>query len=163
MANPPNETELKALARIATETDVDKLRQTARNAQKNKFPDVERAAIRRLAEVSPKERPGTVQHECWKMIHTVEELRRIAGRKVARMNRMRRKIEKDGEIAALAYCASKRTEGFDEVLAYGMPELTAEAIVLRFPTIFDEIAKASARKRLQDAGVSVSEDGEIRF
>jgi hypothetical protein len=156
-----DDAEKRALARIALETDVPKLRQTAANAR-GKSPDVERAAVRRLAEVSPKEAPGTVEHACWTMIYTVEELRRLAGRKVVRMNRMRRKIQDDGEAAALAYCASKRTDGFEEVLAYGAPELTAEAIVLRFPATFDERVRAIARSRLVDAGVNVDENGLIQ-
>lgn len=144
--------EARALDRIADETDSDALLNYARNAR-GKSPTVEQAALRRLAHVSAKHAPGTVEHACWAMVHTVEATRRLSGRKVFRMNRMRPKIERDGEIAALEYCAINETDGFREILDYGMPELTAEAIVLRFPDQFSEAAKAAARSRLNQAGI----------
>ena len=102
---------------------------------------------------------GTPQHDCWVMINTVEELRREeirrgAGRKVWRMNHLRPKIDREGEVAALEYCALKETEGFREVLGYGLPELTAEAIVLRHPETFGERVRQVARDRLTREGVT---------
>lgn len=162
MGDPLSEAEKRALALIAVATDVADLCQMAANAH-GKSSEVERAALRRLAAISPQAAVGTVEHACWTMVHAVEELRRLAGRKAVRMNRMRRKIQDDGEVAALAYCASKRTDGFEEVLAYGAPELTAEAIVLRFPDIFDERVRSIARSRLVDAGVTLDENGDVRL
>lgn len=154
------EAEKKALFRIETETDPDALLQMARNAR-GKSPTVEKAALRRLADVSAKHTPGTVEHACWQMVHAVEALRRLNGRKVARMHRMRPKIEKDGEIGALEYCALKKTDGFDEVMDYGTPELTAEAIILRHPRHFSPTALAAARTRLEQRGVQVDQEGNI--
>jgi len=77
------------------------------------------------------------------------------------MHRMRPKIDKDGEIGALEYCALNETEGFTEVISYGLPELTAEAIVLRFPQAFSLAAREAGRKRLEDAGVCVDASGNI--
>jgi hypothetical protein len=152
------EPEKKALSYIAMETDPEALLQMARNAR-GKSPTVEKAALRRLTEVSAKHTPGTVEHACWQMVHAVEALRRLNGRKVARMHRMRPKIEKDGEIGALEYCALKKTDGFDEVMNYGTPELTAEAIVLRHPGHFSPAALAAARTRLEQRGVQVDHAG----
>jgi hypothetical protein len=146
--------EFKALDRIALMTDPKDLRQTLNNAR-GKSSVVERAAFLRLAAVSAKHAPGSVQHECWMMVHAVEELRRLAGRKVPRMNRMRPKIAKDGEVAALEYCALHETDGFAEILQYGAPELTAEAIVLKFPDHFSAAAIGAARARLKGAGVEL--------
>lgn len=153
--------EARALARIAEETNADTLLAYAGNAQ-GKSPVVERAALRRLAQVSAKYDVGTVENACWAMVHTVEATRRLKGRKVARMNRMRPKIEKDGEISALEYCALNETEGFAEVMAYGMPELTAEAIVLRYASQFSAAARTAARRRLTEVGVDIDEQGQIR-
>lgn len=152
--------EERALARIAMELDPASLLAYARNAQE-KSPAVARAAVRRLAAISAKHTPGTVENACWAMVHTVEATRRLNGAKVARMNRMRPKIDKDGEVAALEYCALRETDGFAEIMAYGMPELTAEAIVLRYPDDFSEAAKAAARSRLRQAGVEVNAEGNI--
>ena len=148
-------TEQKALASIATATDPAALRQLIRNAR-GKSAAIERAAFRRLVAISAKDAPGTLEHDCWSMIHAVEELRRASGRPVSRMNRMRPKIEREGEVAALEYCALNETEGFREVLDYGAPELTAEAIVLRHEARFSPEARAAARRRLESAGVDVA-------
>ena len=154
------ELEKKALAHIAAETDPRSLLQMAMNAR-GRSRLVEQAALRRLAEVSARHEPGTVEHACWQMIHAVESLRRLNGRRVPRMNRMRRKVEKDGEIAALEYCALRKTEGFDEVIGYGTPELTAEAMVLRFPDRFSPEALSAAQSRLEEAGLRVGDGGNI--
>jgi hypothetical protein len=154
------EAEVQALARIASIIDPDALRQMAINAR-GKSEVVEKAALRRLAAVSAKHATGTAEHEYWAMVHAVEELRRLNGRKVSRMNRLRPKIEKEGEIAALEYCALNETDGFAEVLAYGTPELTAEAIVLRHSERFSQSALAAARSRLELAGVKVGAEGNI--
>lgn len=154
------EQEVKALARIAAATDPAVIEQIVRNAR-GKSPIVEQAALRRLADVSAMHDPGTVEHACWKMVHTVEALRRLKGQRVWRMHRMRPKIDKDGEIGALEYCALNETEGFTEVISYGLPELTAEAIVLRFPQAFSLAAREAGRKRLEAAGVRVDASGNI--
>lgn len=91
------------------------------------------------------------------MVHTVEEIRRDGGRKVWRMQRMRPKIEREGERAALEYCATHPTNGFQEVIDYGLPEFTAEAILLSFPEAFtSEESRALARAHLVSAGIDPS-------
>lgn len=82
------------------------------------------------------------------MVHTVEALRRLKARKVWRKPRMRPKIERDGEVGPREYSALNRTDGFDEVLAYGLPELAAEAIVLRHTGVL----RGGQGRRLHTAG-----------
>ena len=144
--------EEKALAQVRKIDDPVTLRKMVTNAR-GKSEVVEKAAFQKLVSISTGHPEGTVQHDCWAMLHAIEELRRLAGRKVWRMNRMRPKIERDGEIGALEYCALNKTDGFDEVVAYGLPELTAEAIVLRHATHFSAAAIAAARDRLKRAGL----------
>ena len=145
----------KALAAIEKETDVDKLLQWVKNAR-GKSQAVEAAAFNRLIKLSPSYEPGTVEYACWQMVHAVETLRKINGYKIYRMNRLRPKIEKDGEIAALAYCVVHKTLGFDEVMNYGRPELTAEWIVLQHPQHFDAVILSAANERLQSRSVEIS-------
>lgn len=151
--------ERRALDHIASEDNVENLRQVWENAR-GKSKLVEKAAFRRLIHLSASHHPGTSEHDCWLMVHTIEQLRRGSGR-TWRMNRMRPKIEREGEVAALEYCALHETDGFSEVLDYGLPEMTAEAIVLRHQARFTSKAVTAAGDRLAKVGISVGEDGEL--
>lgn len=140
--------EREAIERLAHQRSIDEIRRVMKNAQ-DKSPAVHRAACRRLVEVSAEDATDPVAQACWEMVHTVEGVRRETGRPVWRMNRLRPKIQREGEQAALEYCARNRTDGFDEVLEYGLAEFTAEAIVLRFRDHFtDRDLREIARKRL---------------
>lgn len=82
----------------------DRSRSAARNGEERfrSIPVVEQAALRRLAEVSAGRTLGTVEHACSQTVDAVEVLRRLNGRRVWRMRRMRRmrpKIARDGEVA----------------------------------------------------------------
>lgn len=133
-------------------TSVDGLRRLRENA-KGKSEAVRQAALERLIDVSASAYDDPVARDCWRMIFTVEEIRRDQGRKVWRMNKLRPKIERNGERAALEYCALNKTDGFKEVLDYGLAHFTAEAIVLRHPTSFDENVRSKALKRLASVGI----------
>jgi len=145
--------ERNALTRIATSTSADDLKKIMKNA-KAVSQLVYHAAFRRLIDISTEHKNDPVARACWKMVHTVEQIRRENGRSVYRMNRLRPKIERDGERAALDYCANNRTDGFQEILDYKMPEYTAEAIVLGYLEEFSEATKTAARKRLADEGIN---------
>lgn len=145
--------ERAALDRISASTSEADLKAYLKNA-KGKSAVVHRAAFDRLVAVSVGEHTDPVAKACWTMIYTVEQIRRELGRPVARMNRLRPKVEREGERAALAYCALNETDGFREILDYGLPQYTAEAIVLGYPEVFpDETLRATARQRLSSSGV----------
>lgn len=148
--------EQNALRIVETLKSADDLR-TMFHRARGKHEEVATAAFRRLVALSAGHPPGTVEHACWEMVHTIEELRRAMGRKVWRMNHMRPKIDRDGEVAALEYCVLRETPGFREIIEYGLPELTAEAIVLRYKGSFSDRAVTAARERLQSVGALVAE------
>jgi hypothetical protein len=154
-----SQAEAKAIEQIALQKDSKLLRRQADNAR-GKSELVAKAAMSRLVAVVATHKPGTVEYECWAMINTIEELRRLEGHP-AKMGKIRPKISKLGEIAALEYVVQQETDGFAEIIAYGMPELTAEAIVLRFPQHFTVQAQSASRTRLREAGFEVSEAGEV--
>lgn len=119
-----------------------------------KSPAIEKAAFQRLIALSTDLPRGTLEYDCWAMVHTIEELRRAQGR-TWRMNRLRPTIADKGEAQALVNCVTRETDGFQEILDFGMPELTAEAIVLRHPDRFEEQVRAIAQTRLASAGVAL--------
>jgi len=143
----------RTLAKIETMLSADDLRTLMRNA-KGKSDRVYQRALERLVQVSASDHDDPVACACWQMVYAIEEIRRGAGRKVWRMNRLRPKIEREGERAALEYCAINQTDGFQEVLDYGLPQYTEEAIVLGFPTAFPAGAtRTAASVRLKTAGI----------
>jgi len=147
--------EAAALKQIAKSTSVDDMRRTRENA-KGKSELVRQAALERLIDIAALDYEDPVARDCWRMVFTIEELRRDSGRKVWRMNKLRPKIDRDGERAALEYCALNKTDGFQEVLDYGLPHFLAEAIVQRHPNAFSDEVRAKAARRLSEAGVALS-------
>lgn len=139
----------RALAQVERITDAKLLRRMVANAR-GQSDAVANAALRRLVSLSTAHEAGTVEYDCWSMIHTIEELRRLEGRSW-RMNHLRKKITKDGEIEALRYCAARKTDGFEEVLSLGLPDMTAEAIVQRHPNVFGVDIREAAHTRLAAA------------
>lgn len=145
--------ERRALDIIALAVDPDDMRVMAKNAQ-GKSSLVVRAALHRIIELESKGAAGSVESDCWSMILAVEEIRRHTRGRKSPMNRLRPKIAKDGEIAALEYLALHESDGFHEVLEYGMPQLAAEAIVIRHGTpTFSSRAVEKARERLKSVGL----------
>ncbi|WCT74867.1 hypothetical protein PQ455_06510 [Sphingomonas naphthae] len=144
--------ELNALSIIAACNDADKVRRMMLNAS-GKSIVVEQAAFNRIIEIEARSTVPGVEQACWSMIHAVEEIRRQRTGKRKPMNRLRPKIERDGVVASLEYLALNRSEGFQEVLDYKRPDLTAEAIVLAHAQHFSDKALTAAADRLIEAGI----------
>jgi hypothetical protein len=150
--------EKKIIAYIATCEDAGKLRILIKNARNKGASSVAVAAFRKLISLVPSEQPGTVEHDFWQTIHALEyELSSERGR-TTRLSRTRQKVKRDGVVTTLKELAlSKDTKrGFQMLLDRGMPELTAEAIVLRHTTLFEAAVVDAARQRLLRAGMDVN-------
>lgn len=146
--------EVNALAQIARSTSIEGLRTIRANAR-GKSEAVWKAALERQIDLAASAYDDPVARDCWRMVLSVEELRREGGRRVWRMNKLRPKIDRDGERAALEYCALNKTDGFQEILDYGLPHYLAEAIVLRHPSAFTVEVRDKAAQRLTKAGVDL--------
>lgn len=149
--------ERAALNAITNMTEPSRLRELIKNARQKKSHTVERAAFLRLCEVQPEANPGTVEFDVWKSIHALEEMLRDERGKTILLSRTRQKISKDGEAKTASDLTMKRgaSQGFDDLINRGHPELTFEAVVLRHPKTFDAEVTSAARVRLEDAGVDI--------
>lgn len=147
----------KILAAIATSTDAKQLRRIRENALKMGVTAVAEAAFRRLIEILPDEKPGSIEHEFWKTIHAFEEILRDERGKTIRLSRTRQKIDRVGVKQTLIDFASSKapTEGFNMLIERGLPELTGEALILKHSATFDLDVQTAALRRLENAGVDV--------
>ena len=151
-------TDIEKILKVISETkDAEKLKGLIANAKRLGEKAVEEAAFKKLIEILPSEKPGTVEHDFWKTIHAFELALTEERGKTTRLSRTRQKVTRVGEIKTLNdWALSKnKTEGFEMLLERGMPELTGEAIVLRHPSVFGDATRQNARSKLIDAGVNV--------
>ncbi|PZO74747.1 MAG: hypothetical protein DI629_17810, partial [Mesorhizobium amorphae] len=139
--------------------DPAKLRTWIVNARRENEKDIADAAFRRLADILPSEKPGTVEFDFWRTLHAFELLLTEENGRTTRLSRTRQKVGRVGVTQTLTDWSSdtKETRGFAMLLERGMPELTGEAIVLRHPSDFSDTVRASARQRLVEAGVDVDQ------
>ena len=149
----------KAIAIIDSSNDPKQLRRFIENARRMKAPDVREAAFRRLVEILPEEEPGSVEHDFWRSIHALEQVRSEEEGKTVRLSRTRQKIARVGVMQTLRDFATSKTpaKGFEMLLERNMPELTGEAVVLRHKDLFDTDVVAAAHTRLVSAGVDVDQ------
>ena len=150
--------ESKMLAFVASCNDPKKLRTIEENARKRGADALADAAFRRCVSVLPSERPGTVEHDCWRSIHTLEAVLTEERGKTTRLSRTRQKVDRVGVHRTLAdwALARKKTKGFDMLLERDMPEFLGEAVVLRHPDKFESNVLDAARNRLEASGVDIA-------
>lgn len=143
----------RALDFVAKCNDPRQLRQMASNARRQGEEEVRRAAQRRLYEVLPSEKPGTLEYDVWQSIYALEgELSDERG-KTTRLSRTRQKIARDGEEGTVAdLVLGKVSEGFRMLVERELPELTFEAVALRHARCFDRRVISAAEQRLKEAG-----------
>lgn len=150
----------KLIALILACTDADKLRNWISNAERKGADDVADAARRQLIAVIATNNIATptidsptdpLALDFWKSITALEfELSQERG-KTIRLTRTRQKIARVGVQKTLADLAVQPTpsKGYFLLKDRKMLDLSAEAVVLRFPDQFDEDVVNAARARLE--------------
>ncbi|WP_146259531.1 hypothetical protein [Palleronia aestuarii] len=144
----------KILQVILICNDEIKLMNWISNANRENAVEVEDAARRRLIEVRATkdidDLNDPVVLDFWKSISALErELSEERG-KTIRLSRTRQKINRVGVEKTIADLAlqTQPSEGYNLLKARGMLDLSAEAVILRFPERFSEEVLAAARQRL---------------
>lgn len=150
--------EEKMIAFVSQCRDLEQLRNIRNNALKRGADKLADVAFRRLVSLVPAEASGSVEHDFWQTIHAFELVLTEERGKATRLARTRQKVARVGVVQTLRDWAtsSKETDGFQMLLARGMPELTGEAIVMRHGQHFDAPIVSAARARLEKAGVSLT-------
>ncbi|WP_338244790.1 hypothetical protein [Aurantiacibacter hainanensis] len=143
----------QALTRIESCTDPDVLKMMAKNALRLGEHKVRHAAQLKLYSVLPSAKPGTLEHSVWQCIHALEDALGNERGRTTRLHRTRQKIARDGEHKTVSdLVLGKMSDGFKMLVDRGMPELTFEAVALKYATEFDDAVVEAAEKRLIEAG-----------
>ncbi len=142
----------KIIASISKCNDPDKLRTWIKNARNKNASDVADAAFRRLISIVPSEQPGTVEHDFWQSIHAFEHVLLEERGKTVRLSRTRQKISRVGIMQTMRDLAlsDKKSDGFEMLMERGMPEITAEAVILRHCDIQISSIQTYSQQRAND-------------
>lgn len=133
------------------------LKEMIRKARQQGAPALADAAFNRLIDISPTAKPGTLEHDFWRMVAAFEQLRTEYNGKTTLLSRTRQKVARVGEQALLAeWALAKPTSGFEMLLEMGRPDLTGEAIILRHPHRFTDDERLAAKSRLEAEGVDTA-------
>lgn len=144
----------KLIGLIAACTDIGKLQNWIRNAEREGAPEVADAARRRIIEVegssSKDSKNDPLVLDFWKSIFALEFALSEERGKTTRLNRTRQKISRVGVLQTLSDLALQPTasEGYFLLRERGMLDMSAEAVVLRFPDRFSHDVLVAARRRL---------------
>lgn len=109
----------------------------------------------RLAKLAGQAFDDPVVREFWSAVSAAEEIATQMNGRTTRLARTRQKERRVGARQCLVDWAldAKTTQGFEILVSGGHPELTGEAIVVRYPDQFPPEAVAAARKKLTTHGV----------
>lgn len=150
----------KILEVISNCNDEIKIRNWIANANREGIEEVENAARRRLIEVRAAkdidDPNDPIVLEFWKSITALEhELSEERG-KTIRLSRTRQKIARVGVEKTLTDLAlqTQPSDGYHLLRVRGMLDLSAEAVVLRFPERFEPRVLEAAQQRLASASAS---------
>ena len=144
----------KILELIASCDDEIKLRNWIANANREGVEEVEDAARRRLIELRASkdvdDPSDPIVLDFWKSISALEQELSDERGKTIRLSRTRQKIARVGVEKTLTDLAlqPQPSEGYHLLRERGVLDLSAEAVVLRFPERFGEGVLEAARKRL---------------
>ena len=139
---------------IANCDEPSRLREGMRNAKSRQRMDVYWLAFRRLCELEGMGHDTPLEREFYVTLAAYEELLTEKNGRTTKASRTRQKLQRKGAVQCLEEwaVASAETEGFRLLVDAGMPELTGEHLVLKYPDQFTAKALEMARGRLEKAG-----------
>jgi hypothetical protein len=140
---------------LSTEWDKDKLRNWMANAKRMGREDVYQDAFRQLCRVDGRNVDDPLAAEFASIMRALEEALSQEAGKTRRLSRTRQKLDRVGVRQTLADLALKPqpSVGFLKLVEFGMADMSAEALILKYPNEFAPDVIAAARERLEKAGI----------
>jgi hypothetical protein len=142
---------------VSAYTDPSELRILMANAKRLGNDAVWREAFRRICTLEGLNYEDPLHRDFEAMLTAYEELLAIKNGRNTSAARTRQKLKNKGVIQCLEDWAKSynSTQGFAMLLENGLPELTGEAIVLKYSSRFSEKAVTMARDRLKKHGINL--------
>ena len=141
---------------LSNEWDPKKLRNWMENAKRLGRNDVFQDAFRQLCRVEGRDINDPLAAEFAAVMRALEEaLTEEAGKK-KRLNRTRQKLDRVGVRKTLADLAvkSQPSLGFLKLVEFGMADMSAESLILKYREQFDPDVVAAAERRLNQYGIA---------
>lgn len=138
---------------IAGYTVAEDLRTLMANAKRLGRDDVWREAFRRLCVLEGADQTDPLHRDFYEMLAAYEHLLSERNARATRATPTRLKARNKGVVHLLEEWVTSKTpsEGYELLMAKGMPELTGERLVLKYPEQFSAEAVAAAKARVEPA------------
>jgi hypothetical protein len=136
---------------IADYTVAADLRTLMVNAKRLGRDDIWRDAFRRLCVLEGADQTDPLHRDFYEMLAAYEHLLSERNARATRATPTRLKAKNKGIVHLLEEWAMSKTptEGYELLVAKGMPELTGEHLVLKYPEQFSAEAIAAAKARVE--------------
>jgi hypothetical protein len=142
---------------LSNEWDKDKLRNWMVNARRLGREDVYQDAFRQLCRVEGRNIDDPLEAEFCAVMRALEEALTEEAGKTKRLNRTRQKLGRVGVRKTLADLALKPQPslGFVKLVEFGMADMSAESLVLKYSDEFAPDVVAAAQARLKEYGIDL--------
>jgi hypothetical protein len=140
---------------LSNEWDRKRLRNWMANARRLGREDVYADAFRQLCRVEGRDISDPLEAEFATVMRALEEALSQESGTTKRLSRTRQKLGRVGVRKTLADLALKPqpSTGFLKLLEFGMADMSAEMLILKYEGEFEEGVIAAARKRLSEYGL----------
>jgi hypothetical protein len=143
------------VTQITNEWDRQKLRNLMDNAKRLGRSDVYERAFRQLCRVEGRNIDDPLESEFAVVMRALEEALTQEAGKTKRLNRTRQKLGRAGIHKTLSDLALKPTPslGFKKLVEFGMADMSAESLILKYRDQFEPSVVEAATKRLLEYGI----------
>jgi len=126
------------------------------NAKRLKRNDVYQEAFRQLCRIEGHDLDDPLAAEFAGVMRALEEALTEEAEKTKRLSRTRQKLKRAGVRQTLADLALKPqpSVGFLKLIEFGMADMSAESLILKYRTEFEATVVDAARARLKQYGVA---------
>jgi len=156
VAKPPPILKQTMAKPISGYTDPAALRTLMTNAKRLGRDDIWREAFRKLCSLEGADQTDPLHRDFYQTLAAYEQLLTQKNGRATRASRTRLKLKSKGVVQCLEDWALSKapSEGYELLMANGLPEMTGESLVLKYPEQFSEAVIAAAKARMAAAPAS---------